>query len=66
MGAVAKDAVSYIVVMRNLYIVKEDDVFEFSGVAHHTVVSNDGASSDKSAVSDFSFFTDDDRSFDKS
>ena len=44
--------------MRDLNIVKQDDILQFAGVSDHTVIANQSTSSDKSAVSHFRIFPD--------
>ena len=49
---IAKNAVAHIVVMRDLYFVKEDHIFEFCRVADNGALADDRISADKCAVAD--------------
>ncbi len=46
-GFVAKDGIPHIVIMRHLYIVEQDHVFQLRGVAHHAVIANQRAAADE-------------------
>ena len=47
MGFVSKNRVADIVVMRNLYFIKENDIFQFGGVSNDSAFADNGVSADK-------------------
>ena len=55
MALEAQDRVPYIIVVRGLNAVKEDDVFQFHRIAHHTARAHQGGAPDEGAVPDFRF-----------
>ena len=59
MGFVSKNRVADIVVMRNLYFIKENDIFQFGGVSNDSALADDGISADKSTLADLRAFSDD-------
>ena len=61
MALVSENAVSDIIVMRNLNIVEENDIFQFCAVADHTVIAYQRAATDKCTGTDFCFVTDNGR-----
>ena len=50
MGLVAENAVTHIIVVGSLYVVKEYYVLQFNGVAHNTVLADESAPSYESTV----------------
>ena len=50
MGFVSKNRVADIVVMRNLYFIKENDIFQFGGVSNDSAFADDGVSADKGTL----------------
>ena len=59
-----EDAVSHIIVVRHLHFVKENDIFEFGGVADDRALPDNGISADECAVADLCLLVDDARSVD--
>ena len=59
MGFVSKNRVADIVVMRNLYFIKENDIFQFGGVSNDSAFADDGVSADKGTLTDLSAFSND-------
>ena len=64
MAVVSEDRVSYIIVVRGLDIIEENDVLEFYGVADYALAAYECRTSDERAVSDFCLRSDDARSSD--
>ena len=58
----SKDTVPYIVIMRYLYLVKQDDIFKLCGISHYSTLSHNGISSDKGTVSYFCILVNNSRS----
>ena len=58
-AAVAQDGVPYIVVVGDLDLVKEDDVLELHGVAHHAAGPHQGGAPDKGPVAHLGLRPDD-------
>ena len=58
-AVVTEYRIAYIVVMRSLNVVKEDDVLQLNRVAHHALAANKSRSSYERAVSDFCLRSDD-------
>ena len=52
MGLIAEHRVTDIIIMRGLYVVEQNHVLQFAGIADHRVFSDDGAASDEGAVPD--------------
>ena len=59
MGFVTQDTVAYIIEVRNLYVIKEDHVLQFHGIAYHTVFAHQSAAADIGTMPDFRTGTDD-------
>ena len=51
MGLIAKNTVTYIVIMRHLYFIEQNDVFKFCGVTNYCSFANDGVTTDECTVS---------------
>ena len=60
-GLVAQDAVAHVVIMGRLHAVKEDDVLQLHGVAHHAARAHQGAAPDERAVAHLRVRADDAR-----
>ena len=61
MGFVSKNCISHIIIMRNLHAVKKDHIFKLCRVSYHAVLSYNGISPDKRAVTNLCILTDDRR-----
>ena len=61
MRIVSEDTVTYIVIVRSLNVIKEDNVLKFNGIAYYAVCTDECGASDECAVADFSLGTDDAR-----
>ena len=61
MAPVTENAVPDIIIMRNLHIVEQNDIFQFGAVADHAVVADQRASADKRAGTDFRLMADNGR-----
>ena len=59
MGLIAQDGIAYVVIVGGLHAVKEDDVFQFHGVAHHAPGAHQGAAPDEGAVAHLRLRADD-------
>ena len=64
MGFVSKNSISYIVIMRNLYFIKKDCIFEFCGISDNCSFSHNYISTDKCTMADFRILTDNSRPID--
>jgi len=64
MRPVAKNGIAHIVIVGNLYPVKEDHVFQLRGVSHHGSCPHQGVPPDESAVADLCSGADDARAGD--
>ena len=58
-GLVAQNAVAHIVEVGDLNVVKEDDVLQLHGVAHHAVFAHQCGAPDEGAVADLGVRADD-------
>ena len=61
MGFITKDAVSHIIVVRHLYFIEENHVFQLCGIADHRSLSHDGAAPHKGTVAHLRILIDDER-----
>ena len=61
-GIVAEDRVAYIVVVRGLNVIEEDDVLQLRGVADHTVGADESRAADEGALAHLGVGADDARS----
>ena len=61
MGLIAEDGIAYVIVIGYLHLVKEDNVFQFGGVAYYGAFAYDGVSTDKCTVADLRAFVNDGR-----
>lgn len=57
MGFVSKNCISHIIIMRNLHAVKKDHIFKLCRVSYHAVLSYNGISPDKRAVTNLCILT---------
>ena len=64
MAFVAEDGIAHIVVVRYLYAVKQNDVFQLGGIAHHGPCAHQSAAADKGTVANFGILADDTRAGD--
>ena len=62
MRFIAKDSITDIIVMRNLYLIKEYGIFKFCGISYNGALSYDCIATDKCTVTYFCVFPDDRRS----
>ena len=59
---VSKDGIAYIIVMRNLYFVKQNHVLKFRRISDYRALADDRIAADKRAVAHLRIFPDDRRS----
>ena len=57
----AEDAVTHIVEMGDLHLVKQNHIFQFYRITYHTIITNQRAAADKCAVPHFGSGTNDTR-----
>ena len=50
MGLVAQNGIAHVIVVGYLHVIKQDDILQLRGVAHHAVVSHQCAAPDKGAL----------------
>ena len=62
MRFISKDSISHIIIMRNLHLIKKNGVFKLCGIAYYCSLSDNCFSSDKSTVTDFCIFSNNNRS----
>ena len=58
MRFVAKNRVTDVIVVRNLYFIKENNIFQLGGVSNDSAFADDGVSADKSTLADLRAFSD--------
>ena len=59
MCLVSKNGITDVIVMRNLYFVEQDHIFQLGGVTNDSALADDGISADKSTLADLRAFSDD-------
>ena len=64
MCLVSKNGITDVIVMRNLYFVEQDHIFQLGGVADNGSFTYDRIAADECTVAYFCFFSDDRRSVD--
>mgnify|MGYP000169952922 CR=1 FL=1 len=62
MCLVSKNGITDVIVMRNLYFVEQDHIFQLGGVADNGSFTYDRIAADECTVAYFCFFSDDRRS----
>ena len=55
----SEDRITYIVIVRNLNVVADDNVLKFCGVADNALASDESAASDECTLTDFCLRSDD-------
>ena len=53
MSAVPQNGITDIIIVRYLNVIKQDDIFQLRGVAHHAVVAHQRAAPDKGALAQY-------------
>ena len=59
MGLIAENGISHIIVMGNLYLIKQDYVLKLGRISHDGSFADNSISTDKSAMPDFRILADD-------
>ena len=50
MGFITENRISYIIIMRNLYFIKQNNIFKFSRITYYSSLSYDSVATDKGTV----------------
>ena len=65
MGLVSQNGIAYIIIVGNLYFVKQDHVFQFCGISYHSTFPNQCIAADKRTVAHLGVLTDNGRAVDE-